>query len=405
MKWGNRENSRLIEQAQQLTEQMPDSALTLLDMANTASFGKAEKAEYQLMRIQARSNAGLDLSTDTEIFGVRDYFIRKKDPEKAALACFYAGLVAGYSDVVSQMEFFKNALHYAQNADMKLLQGKILYNMANLNYDNLWFDNAITLCKQALKTFQAIGDQYLFEIYSLNLIANTMLLNHQNDSAHYYCQQALDQAYIYEDTTMLVMLYSNMGAAYREQGQTDKATDYSRRALQLAANNKRAKIYLNLADIFHDSNLLDSARYYIEQAERLLSNIDDDLASASLGYLFYQIEKTEGNCQKALEYFETYANFEREIKSREDRQTLIEIQKKYDTTAKENELNKQKNRAWNFAGASLVVLLALAVMYIGVLHHNKKQKIALSIAQKEKIEKELALEKVDQEKNEKTVMS
>jgi len=42
-------------------------------------------------------------------------------------------------------------------------------------------------------------------------------------------------------------------------------------------------------------------------------------------------------------------------------------------------------------------------MYIGVLHHSKKQKVALSIAQKEKIDKELALEKVDQEKNEKTI--
>ena len=328
MKWGNRENSRLIEQAQQLTEQMPDSALTLLDMANTASFGKAEKAEYQLMRIQARSNAGLDLSTDTEIFGVRDYFIRKKNPEKAALACFYAGLVAGYSDVVNQMEFFKDALHYAQNADMILLQGKTLYNMATLNYDNLWFDNAITLCKQALNTFQATGDQYLFEIYSLNLIANTMLLNQQNDSAHYYYQKALDQAYIYEDTAMLAMLYINMGAAYIEQGQVDTAIFYSKQALRLATtNNEKAHIYLNLAQIYFEKNILDSARYYIEQAERWLSNTDNELASASLGYLSYLIEKTAGNYQKALEYFETVTNFEREIISKEDRKTLIEIQK------------------------------------------------------------------------------
>ena len=53
-KWRNSENSALMQQAQQLLELMPDSALTLLDAANAASFSNAEKAEYHLLRVQAR---------------------------------------------------------------------------------------------------------------------------------------------------------------------------------------------------------------------------------------------------------------------------------------------------------------------------------------------------------------
>ena len=77
IKWGNRENSRLIEQALRLLEHTPDSALALLDAVNTVRFNDVERAEYTLLRIQARSNAGMDLSTDTEIFAVREYFMAK----------------------------------------------------------------------------------------------------------------------------------------------------------------------------------------------------------------------------------------------------------------------------------------------------------------------------------------
>ena len=98
MKWGSRENSRLMQQAQLLVEQMPDSALTLLDAVNTFELNNAEKAEYTLLQVQARSNAGENLSSETEIFGARDYFVHKKDPQKAALACFYAALVNTYQN-------------------------------------------------------------------------------------------------------------------------------------------------------------------------------------------------------------------------------------------------------------------------------------------------------------------
>jgi len=80
LKWGIRENRYLIQQAELLVEQMVDSALVLLDATNINGFGKDEKAEYNLLRIQAKKNAGMDLATETEIFDVRDYFIHQKYP-------------------------------------------------------------------------------------------------------------------------------------------------------------------------------------------------------------------------------------------------------------------------------------------------------------------------------------
>ena len=117
-KWGSRENSRLIGLAQELIEVNPDSALKLLDGVNTVRFSKAERAEYILLRVQAKENAGMDLSTDTEIFAAQKYFISKDDPEKAALACFYAGVVLQAQEAEAEaIEYYLKANDFAQNTN------------------------------------------------------------------------------------------------------------------------------------------------------------------------------------------------------------------------------------------------------------------------------------------------
>ena len=396
VKWGSRENSHLMRQAQLLVEQMPDSALALLDAVNTFDFGNAEKAEYNLLQIHAKRNAGMDISSYTEIFGVREFFLRKKDPQKAALACFYAAFVAVEQNQATMgMEYFQEAFDFANRIDDKELQGRILHNMGYLNYSSNWYDDAITLYRQALHIFQQMDHQSQWEVHTLNSIANTMMMS-QTDSAQSYYQQALDLAQLHENAAMQMLVYNNMGAAYRVQGQPERSIYYGRQALQLAADdNDKVRIYLNLANVFHETSNVDSARYYIQQADTLLSNIDNIFMSASFAYFSYQIENAAGNYQKALEYHESYTKLYIEVMENNDRKLVLDMQRKYDMTIKENELNKRSSRAWRYAGVALSCLLALAAFLIYILRVNMKQKEALA-------KEQLALEQAEREKMEKT---
>jgi len=401
-KWGNPENRHLMQQAQLLIEQIPDSALTLLDAVNTVGFSKAERAEYNLLQIQAKSNVGLDLSNDTVIFRVREYYIRGKDSQKAAWACYFAALVAAQNPTQA-IEYQQEALGFAKNADNKELQGKILYNIGYLNFNSEWYGEAVIRYQQALKIFQSLN-QYKREIPALIYIANSLLLNHQSDSAQYYYKQALDLAHLHEDTSMQEMIHNNMSIAYRKQRQTDKAVYYGRQALQLAVNDdEKIYIYLNLAYIYHETNNADSARYYVQMADTLLNDTDNIYATASVAHLSYLIEKNTENYQKSLIYHESYTNLYIEILENNDRKLLMELQRKYDLTSKENDLNKQRNRAWKFTGVSLMFLLALAGFSIYILRANMKQKETLAKEQFENSEKQLALEKSEREKMEKTM--
>jgi len=210
-KWGNPENRHLMQHAQLLIEQMPDSALTLLDGMNTFEFNDAERAEYSLLKIQAKRNAGMDISSDAEIYDAREYFIRKKDPQKAALACFFAAVVAAeQKQIILAIEYYQDALEFVKHIDDNELNGKILYNIGYLNFGNGWFDDAITWYKQALEIFQMMDHQYQREVYTLNAIANSLMMNQQTDSAQFYYKHALDKAHLHEATALQVMVYNNM---------------------------------------------------------------------------------------------------------------------------------------------------------------------------------------------------
>jgi len=305
-KWGGSENKRLMQQAQLFVELMLDSALILLDEVNTVSLSDAEKAEYTLLRVQARTNADRDLTTDTEIFQAWEYFIQKNNTEKATLAGFYAAWVAkARKDAALEMDCYLKTIPFAEKTNNQLLLGKIYYNMGYLDY----------VC------------------------------------------------------------------------------NYNRRALSLAnSDSEKAYIYMNMAHVYLKKDILDSAKYYLNRAEPLYGQSVDIYTLASLTHLRYQIEKAGENYQKALEYFEIYAQYLEEITEKRDQQVLMELNKKYDSIVLENELYRINSRWWKTVGILGSVILGLAMAVFITKNENKRKKLALERTEREKQETELKLE-------------
>jgi tetratricopeptide (TPR) repeat protein len=399
--YGSKENYSLMQQAQLLAEQMPDSVLVLLDAVNTALLGDAAKAEYTLLRVQARTNADRDLTTDTEIFQAWEYFVKKNIAEKAALAGFYAAWVAkARNDAAMAIEYDQQALMYAKKTENRLLQGKIQYNIGDLNYDKGWRVEAIARYRMALKIFKDIGNQNQREIMTINAMANAFLVDQQTDSAHFYYSKALEQAQRHDNTALQTMVYTNMGVAYRERKQLDIAAQYCRKALSMAnADNEKAYIDKTIAHIFFLQNIIDSAKYYLDRAEPLHQRLNKKYSLASLNHLYYQIEKADKNYFKALEYFERYQQYKEELTDEHDRQILLDLGKKYDTAAMENEYNRKESRWWKIMGITACLTLALAVAFFYAKNENKRKKMALDIAESEKEEILEALQNMQNKRN------
>jgi tetratricopeptide (TPR) repeat protein len=386
--WSDSENNRMMQQARLLVELSPDNALMLLDSINTVLFSEKEKAEHILLRVQARDNAGLNLSTDIEIFQARDYFMKKKDWEKAALACFYSGRVVDEKDNIAlETGYYRKGLELAIKTDNELLQGKILYHMGYLNFDRQWYTDAITQYQQALRIFQSINGQQKQEVFSLIAIGNSFVAEQKPDSAHYYFTAALEKALIFDDAGIQAMVYNNMMNAFSELNMLDTAIYFGRQSLNLLSTDiEKAGIYEDIAQVFLKQGEYDSSRYYIVKAYPIVANKNDIYELANFYHIFYQIEKEAGNYASSLEYFELYAKYRTELTDWNDIHKLLEFQKKYEIAEKEKNYNQGKSIMWRFIGIISMIAFSLSIVVVRYQRKNLSQKIRITQTEHEREE-------------------
>jgi tetratricopeptide (TPR) repeat protein len=393
IQWGSSENNRLIREAYMLVDMMPGSALTLLDSINTAILSDAEEAAYSLLRIQAKDNAGLDLSIDFEIFRIREFFIKRKDWEKAALACFYAGKVVDYTDrVMQEVGYYLEGLEFAKKTNNEILQGKILYNMGYLKFDHIWYSDAFTRYQLALSIYQTAANKHQHEVYLLIAIGNMFIVEQKIDSAQHYFNTALDKAKLHDDHVMQALVYNKITEACVELKLFDMAKSYGTQALRWAGTDaEMADICKNLAQIFNKVNIIDSARYYIVKAESFFANMDNLYELADFYYIYHEIEKQAENYSKALEYHDLYTTYRMALTDRNENYMLLEFQKKQEIIDKERNFYISKRKMWRLIGLISLAALSLTYVVIALRNKNRLQKTILSRFQfdKEKIEQKL----------------
>ena len=330
-KWGSRENSLLMQQAQQLLETMPDSALVLLDAVKTATFGDAESAEYFLLRIQAKDKAGKDIAADTAIFPACEYFIRQKDPEKAALACYYAGAVLQkQGEEAKAVENYLKAENFANyNADNHLLKGRIQSRIGDANYMLDLYEDALQRFEQAIEYYR-IADHKKSEIGTMIEIGNCYLLTYRNDSAFAIYSRAEKLASGAKDTAMLLAVTQNMGVAYEVTGNYTMAADRFYTALAWANRKDSAQLLINLADIYLSAGRIKNAYMYGKQALATMDSTADNSVRIAAYRIMMQIEAHRGNAEAVIDYFSQYTDCFDEIIEKRKKESLLEVQKKYD---------------------------------------------------------------------------
>ncbi len=391
---GSKENSRFIEQAYLLVDLMPDSALMMLDSINTVLLNKKEKAAYSLLRLMAKDNAGLDVSSELEIFQLQEYFVKIKDWEKAALACFYSGKVAVLMGKVSlEIDYYQEGLEYAKKANDELLQGKILFNMGFRKFDRAWYSDKITQYQQAFIIYQTPSTDYQHDVYLFISIGNLFISEQKIDSARHYFNAALDIAKLNNDNAMQALTYNQMMESFIEVKLLDTAKYFGRQALNWTTTDReKANIYKNFAQIYIDENIIDSARFYIVKAEPFFVNFDNLYELANFYFTWYEIEKAVGNLSKALEYFELYTQYRLELTNRSDFHKLLDFQKKYEMSAKERNYYKGKRGIWRVVSIFALVALLLTYGIISMRYKTIILKKMLSVFKKENEEASIKLQ-------------
>ena len=377
--WSSRQNRNLMQQAQLLLEQLPDSALTLLDAVNPTSLGNAEKAEYTLLRVQAKDKAERDIAADTAIFNARDYYVAAKNGEKAVLACFYAGRVLQeQGDANAAMQAYLDAERMAnpfKNHDR--IKGLIDFYTGQLYYDRIEITEAVAHYRKAANHFKMAGDE-ISEMYTWNSIGCAHLVNEAFDSALYYYHQVTEIPAYQDHQKMQAIVMQNIGIISRCEEDYPKARDLFLQALRQNRDEQiKARLYICLAQAYQGLYQLDSTKYYVDRALELCEQIAEQPIPAIYETMI-QMEESRGNYREALQYARKKIEYERNTYDKYLEQQLSEAERKYNYEAVRNQNHQLTIQRKNELILFLSILTGCLVVVVVLFNMSLRWKKTIS---------------------------
>jgi tetratricopeptide (TPR) repeat protein len=358
----------ILEQARTVMEQDPDSALVILDEFNDAEKLKKELYyKYQLLKIQAKYKSYKDITTDTLIFTIRDYYFNKNNLAKATLATYYCGRVyQEQKDYDNSLLQFLDANKYLEESDNINLKGLCknaigdIYSKQHLN------EKAVIYYKQGKDYFEQAED-FKNEIITCKLIGNCLLIQEKTDSAFTYYNEALKLANEYDYNSLKASIRMNMGVAYLEIENWEKAELYFKEAMECFVDSlNNTKLATNFARLFELQGKTDSAIVYLQKALNFLPRERNNYVVANIYKTWSAIEENNENYKNALYKYRLYNKHLAQIITDNKNSAILEIKEKYDLQLIENQNKKlliERQQILLFF-LSLLILLIILIFYL-----------------------------------------
>ena len=264
-------HSGLYEHAEKIMSQHPDSVLTLLStIQDVNDLSEKDRAMYYLLLTEAQNKTYVKPTSDSLITIAVEFFDKTEDWGRKAKAWYYRGRIN---------QDLGDALH-AQ--DDYILIGRIYSSIGMLyTYQNV-YEKALPYQRKALDRFALMQDSVGIS-YVLRDIGRTFTALEKKDSAIAYYEQAL----LVCSSRNKPLVYGELASLYIDKGEYLKSYKYIQKVL--SSPSKKVLLdptYLTLGKLFHKTNQIDSAYFYL----RLCTNSPIIKTRAGAFYYLAQLE-------------------------------------------------------------------------------------------------------------------
>ena len=389
----------ILQRAETLVEQHPDSVLVLLEeIQNPQSLKKSLYYRYYLLYMQAKDKSYLDITSDTLIFNIQKYYDNRNYAEKTALASFYCGRIKQEQKKYEEaLETYLNAEKYLIRINNDNLKGLFQGSIGEIYYQQLLKDEAIRHLKLAEKYFHQ-AKNYKNEIIVSNFIGNSLLMQGKTDSAFIYYNKALALADKNKLRQQQAGIREGLGVAYREIKDLDSAEKFFREAWRFSEDSlKKARLSFNIAHLYEQKAQNDSAIYYLNRCLTYLSEEKENYLSANIFKTWSSIEENEQHFQEALDKYKLYSKYLASILDENKNRAVLEIEGKYNFQLVENK-NKQLliERQRIFFGFLIILLILFTLIFFFY-----KRSVQNATKLKEAMDKIAQMKKMSRKYNEK----
>ncbi len=306
-----------------------------------------------------------------------------------------------------------DSIQYAINCHQKALE---LAEKINPVSENVKRNIAISL--NSMGNIYLALDQYdlAFEMFTRSLgiekeIGNKLglAINHQNIGYIYERNNNFDLALknykkslnynkeINSDLGKLIC-YNSIGQILLKQNKTDQASSYILPTVDMA-NGIQDDFYTsmssaNTAWLFIKQGKINEAEKLLQKAKQIAENRKYKLILSDVYELFYQLEYKNKNYDKAIDYLKLHHNTKDEIINEKNLKYIAEINSRYQSENKKNELSLLKkenelvklNLKSNRTLSLLIGILSLLLIFISYTYYRqrnlKSEKKLLQVEQK-----------------------
>jgi len=331
--------------------------------------------------------------------------------------------------------YLQKSLNMAIARKDKISEARSYNTWGNIAINENNFKEALDSYIKAANIYEGFPTQTTGLGKALVNIANVENILGDYDKAHEYIKRGIALLQKNQDSIQLAYCYKLRGRIYRKQSVFDKALEQYAEALKIyehtSYKQQASETHLGIGNIYYDMKGFTFAMQEYNKALQIARSIDDinlmaytysaiasawyELKNYKLSILYYDtcftyakknnnrylmmdgyqilssVYKDQGNDKKAFAALLAYSNLKDSLTSEENRNTLSEMEAKYQNTQKQNKielLQKKQQLRLSQLRQSKIMLLTLMVsiifliiiVYMGFVRYRLMNKLSRQTA-------------------------
>ena len=380
----NNHRAQTLQEIDSLINVWPDSAVVFLKQLKDSITKESQslKMHYLLLTIKADDKAYIPHTSDSSIAQVLKYYECKKDKRFMPEVYYYAGRVyRDLGDAPQAQGYFLKAIEATKNSSDYILLSKIYSQTGTLFLYQDVYDEAMKAYKQAYK-YSTLADDTVGIVFNLRDIGTCFSAFGNADSTLLYYNKAYGLAEKIKERSIVNMMKEALADLYEQLEKYDLAKSLLSSSSNIMEQDNLRSLYSVSADLYYQTNNLDSAFYY----SNLLLGIKDVYAQQAAHWQLAEIALKRGDCKSASKHLQLYSNWTDSIQKITNTESSRKIQALYNYQLHERETHRlQKEniqqKIWNLSMFAILVVSSIFIyMYI---QNNKHKKVMLKNRMKE----------------------
>ena len=275
----NPDADRIMDRAEAIMYSAPDSAMQALDSlaATASSLPKSQRMRHALLTTEAKNRLLINLSSQTIMEEVADYYRHHGDRKEKVMAVYLLGSVyRDRGDVPYALDRYHEALELSDtteaNADYKMLAK--IYGQMYILYDKVFLPEleieavkkCAEMCLKDKDTLSYIAMQGILAHPYAHMGYDTLALTTMENAVREYSKYNMEAHSLYE--VLEASIYSRRISDYKKVGQYISQYEQLVRKYNYGAypDPQRCDYYCVKADYYLHHGKLDSAKIFYDKA-------------------------------------------------------------------------------------------------------------------------------------------